>query len=56
MSLPLGFLALGSIFVGYLFRDAILGLGTPFFGNSIFILPSNSDSMIDAEFIDTLYK
>lgn len=56
MSLPLGFLALGSIFVGYLFRDAVLGLGTPFFGNSIFILPSNSDSMIDAEFIDTLYK
>lgn len=56
MSVPLGILALGSIFIGYLFRDAVLGLGTPFFGNAIFTLPINSDSMIDAEFIDTQYK
>lgn len=31
MSAPLVILALGSIFVGYLFRDAFIGLGTPFF-------------------------
>lgn len=56
MSLPLGILAIGSIFIGYLFRDAVLGLGTSFFGNSIFILPTHSDSLIDAEFIDITYK
>jgi len=30
MAFPLGILALGSIFVGYLGKDAFVGLGTTF--------------------------
>lgn len=56
MSIPLGLLALGSIFIGYLFRDALLGLGTDFFGSSILILPSNTDTLIDSEFLPSLLK
>lgn len=35
MTMPLFFLALGSIFFGYIFRDLFIGLGTPFFDNSL---------------------
>ena len=56
MTLPLFLLGLGSIFIGYLFRDAIIGLGTPFFNNAIFVLPENGDAYIEAEFIDAFYK
>jgi len=50
MIFPLIILALGSIFVGYIFKDMLIGLGTNFWGSSIFILPEHL-SMIDAEFI-----
>jgi len=30
MSIPLGILALGSIFVGYMGKDAFVGMGTTF--------------------------
>jgi len=33
----------------------IIGLGSDYWGNSIFILPENMN-LIDAEFIDYLYK
>ena len=39
MSFPLFLLSIASIFVGYIFRDAFIGLGSSFFGSSIFILP-----------------
>nr|BDN85835.1 NADH dehydrogenase subunit 5 [Microheliella maris] len=55
MSLPLGILAIGSIFVGYLTKDMIIGLGTNFWGNSIFTLPENV-IIIDSEFIPTYIK
>lgn len=50
MAFPLIILAFGSIFVGYIFKDMIIGLGTSFWGNSIFTLPQNL-SMIESEFI-----
>lgn len=51
MSLPLVILAFGSIFVGFLFRDAVIGPGSDFFGAAIFILPDNNN-LISAEFMD----
>lgn len=50
MAIPLMVLAIGSIFVGYIFKDMIIGLGTSFWANSIFVLPKNL-TLIDAEFI-----
>ena len=50
MSLPLVILAFGSIFVGYLGRDAIIGVGSDFFSNAIFIHPSHIN-VLEAEFI-----
>jgi NADH-ubiquinone oxidoreductase chain 5 len=50
MSGPLVLLAFGSIFVGYVFRDALIGAGTDFFGNAIFILPEHLN-VLEAEFI-----
>ena len=55
MALPLALLAFGSIFLGYLARDMFIGLGTNFWGNSIFILP-NHVNIIDAEFLPTIVK
>ena len=55
MSLPLIILCIGSIFIGYLTKDMIIGLGTSFWGNAIFILPQNS-IQVDSEFIDTSVK
>ena len=51
----LAVLSLPSIFIGYLTRDMIIGLGTDFWGNSIFILPENMN-LIDAEFIEYKFK
>lgn len=50
MSVPLVILAFGSIFVGYLFKDMIIGPGTPFFGSSIFVLESHVN-IFEAEFL-----
>jgi NADH-ubiquinone oxidoreductase chain 5 len=47
--IPLLFLALFSIFFGYIFSDLFVGVGSDFFGNSIFINPNNI-SIIEAEF------
>ena len=48
-------LAFGSIFVGYLLKDLIVGIGTNFWFNAIFYLPTNS-MFIDSEFLPTLIK
>lgn len=50
MAIPLMILALGSIFVGYIFKDMIIGLGTDFWGNSLFVLPEHL-ILVDAEFL-----
>jgi NADH-ubiquinone oxidoreductase chain 5 len=56
MSAPLVLLALGSIFVGYLFKDAFIGLGTPFFSHSpsgaaALGVSNAADASIAAEFL-----
>ena len=43
------FLSICSIFVGYCFSESFIGIGSSFWGNSIFILTSNY-SQFDAEF------
>ena len=53
--ISLAFLSIPSIFIGYLTKDMIIGLGTSFWGNSIFILNENMN-LIDAEFIDLKFK
>jgi len=48
-------LSIPSMFIGYLTKDMIIGLGTDFWGNSIFVLPENMN-LIDAEFIEHKFK
>jgi NADH-ubiquinone oxidoreductase chain 5 len=55
MALPLFILAIPSIFIGYLTKDMIIGLGTDFWQGSIFIQPKNF-TMIDAEHIPVSAK
>ena len=55
MGIPLGLLAFGSIFIGYLTKDMFVGLGSNFWNNSIYINPINNQ-MIDAEFLPTFFK
>jgi NADH-ubiquinone oxidoreductase chain 5 len=47
--IPLFILSLFSILFGYLFSDLFLGVGSDFFGNSLFIHPENIN-IIEAEF------
>ena len=51
----LGILVIPSIFAGYYTKDMIIGLGTDFWGNAIFVLPENMNT-VDAEFINHSYK
>ncbi len=55
MSLPLFFLSIGSIFIGYLSRDLFIGLGTDSWKNALFFHPINY-SLIDAEFLPIFIK
>jgi NADH-ubiquinone oxidoreductase chain 5 len=47
--IPLLILSLFSIFFGYIFSDLFVGVGSTFFGNSLFIHPNNIN-IIEAEF------
>nr|YP_009310490.1 NADH dehydrogenase subunit 5 [Pyramimonas parkeae]AOT98925.1 NADH dehydrogenase subunit 5 [Pyramimonas parkeae] len=47
---PLIPLALGSLFLGFLGKDMMIGAGSTFWGNALFILPQNSLS-IESEWI-----
>jgi NADH-ubiquinone oxidoreductase chain 5 len=54
--IPLLILSLFSIFFGYIFSDLFIGMGTNFFGNSLYIKPNNI-SLIDTEFsINSIIK
>ncbi len=55
MAFPLILLALGSIFVGYLGKDMMIGLGTNFWGNSLFVLPKNL-ILLESEYIPETQK
>lgn len=55
MAIPLLLLALGSIFVGYLEKDMMIGLGTDFWANSLYILPKNG-ILLESEYISQTEK
>lgn len=55
MALPLALLAFFSIFIGFICKDMFIGLGSDFWGNSVFILPNNLN-IIDAEFLPIIIK
>jgi NADH-ubiquinone oxidoreductase chain 5 len=55
MIIPLAVLTVPSIFVGYLMKDMVIGLGTDFWGNSLLVLPKNMNR-IDSEFIPQIWK
>lgn len=55
MTFPLIILALGSIFIGFLTKDFFIGLGSSFWGTSVFILPQNM-VFIEAEFLPIIIK
>lgn len=55
MSIPLGILALGSIFVGYIGKDAFVGLGTTFWNNALTYYPSRV-TILESEFMPTSIK
>ena len=55
INIVLAILAIPSIFIGFYFKDMFIGLGTDFWGNSIFVLPENMNR-IDAEFINQFIK
>jgi len=52
--IPLLILALFSIFFGYIFSDLFVGVGSDFFGNSLFTHPNNLH-LIEAEFSLPIY-
>lgn len=55
MIIPLIILCIGSIFVGYITKDMMIGMGTDFWGNSLFTLPKNM-IMVESEFIPYYIK
>ena len=55
ISITLGCLAVPSIFIGYYTKDRFVGVGSYFFGSSIFVDVSNMN-IFDAEFISNFYK
>ena len=55
MAFPLIILAFGSIFVGYLAKDMMIGLGTDFWSNALFVLPKNS-VLLESEYIPQTQK
>ena len=55
MCITLILLAFGSIFGGFLFKDMMCGLGSDFWGNSIFILPKNI-LLVESEYITQTQK
>jgi NADH-ubiquinone oxidoreductase chain 5 len=55
MILPLFILSIASLFIGYLTRDMFIGLGTDFWGNAIFTLPT-TQYLIESEWLDSSIK
>jgi NADH-ubiquinone oxidoreductase chain 5 len=55
MAWPLILLAFGSIFVGYMAKDMMIGLGTPFWNNAVFTLPVHT-IILESEYIPQSIK
>jgi NADH-ubiquinone oxidoreductase chain 5 len=56
MLVPLLVLVLGAIFVGYIFKDMFVGLGSDFFGNILNFDLVLSYSFYSSEFLPVIYK
>ena len=52
---PLFILAFGSIFIGYVTRDMMIGPGTDFWGNALFTLPDQL-YLLEGEWINSLFE
>jgi NADH-ubiquinone oxidoreductase chain 5 len=55
MGIPLLLLAFGSLFVGFLAKDMMIGPGSDFWGNSLFVLPQHT-ILTESEYIPQLQK
>lgn len=55
MAIPLRVLSVGSIWVGWLTKDRMIGLGTPFWGQALYTHP-DGNLRIDAEFLPSQVK
>ena len=55
MAAPLVILSFASIFIGYVSRDMMIGMGTDFWGNALFTLPTQAYT-IESEWLDTSIK
>lgn len=55
MAFPLFILAFGSIFIGYVTRDMMIGPGTDFWGNALFTLPDQL-YLLEGEWINSFAK
>lgn len=55
LGFPLGFLALGSLFLGYVSADLFIGPGTPFWGNALYMTPEHGVGF-QAEALSVLWK
>lgn len=55
MGIPLFILSIVSIFIGYLTKDLMIGAGTDFWGNSLFILPQQF-LLIESEWLESNIK
>ena len=55
MGFPLFLLAFGSIFVGYLAKDMMIGMGTQFWGNALFMGPDHG-LLVESEYIPQAIK
>jgi len=58
MAIPLLLLGFGSLFAGYLGRDMMIGLGTQFWGNALFVLPTaqQAPTLVESEYIPQSIK
>jgi len=52
---PLFVLSLGSIWIGFILKDMVIGVGTDFWGTAVFVHPENQ-VMVEAEFLPTGIK
>ena len=55
MFFPLFILSIASLFVGYMTRDMFIGMGSDFWGNSLFTLPTKQ-YMLESEWLDSSVK
>jgi NADH-ubiquinone oxidoreductase chain 5 len=56
MAIPMFSLSIPSIFIGYYSKDFFIGLGTPFWGNSIATSPTDYNVFLTAEFLPFYIK